>query len=212
MLVLGFDPSLTNFGWALHDTQATGSGRCLERGRFQTKAKMVFVDRYTYLRDQVSKLIQRTKPDKCGSESPVFGELYSEGLYGLYLYMMEAVKGVQADIVLFSPGQVKAHARESLKRPSGWKMMKPDMVDAAKLDTETRRAWDHNEADAYLVSRLAGRFWLFMGNQISLGDLTPVEKDQFTKTHTFLRGKKAGKTIRKGLQYREEDRFFLWSE
>ena len=211
MIVLGFDPSLTNFGWALHDTQATGAKRCLERGRFKTDAKMVFVDRYTYLRDCVSKLIHRVNPDRCGQESPVFGELYSEGLYGLYLYTMEAVRSSRKDIILFSPLQVKLHARESIKRPQGWKMDKPDMVEAAKKDTGTNRTWNHNEADAYLVARLAGRFWDFYSGSLQVSQLTKAEAPLFTKEHTFVRGKRAGKTVQSGLMFREDDRFFLWS-
>ena len=211
MIILGFDPSLTNFGWAVHDTEATGPGRCVERGRFQTKADMVFIDRYTYLRKCVVDLITRIKPDRCGQESPVFGELYSEGLYGLYLYTMEALKMSGADVVLFSPGQIKSHAHESIKRPKGWKMDKPDMVEAAKKDTGTKKSWNHNEADAYLAARLAGRFWSFQANLIPLSSLTPVERPMFTKVHTFIRGKKAGKTVRSGLLFREDDRYFLWS-
>jgi len=211
MIVLGFDPSLTNFGWAVHDTMAKGPKRCVDRGRFKTGAKMVFVDRYTYLRECVSNLIRRVNPDRCGQESPVFGELYSEGLYGLYLYTMEAVRDSKKDIILFSPLQVKLHARESLKRPPGWKMDKPDMVEASKKDTETKTTWNHNEADAYLVARLAGRFWDFYSGNLDQSSLTKTEVPLFTKEHTFVRGKRAGKTVRSGLLFREDDRFFLWS-
>lgn len=212
MIVLGFDPSLTNFGWAVHDTQAVGPARCLARGRFQTGASMSFIERYMFLRDEVTNLIQTVKPDRCGSESPVFHELYSEGLYGLFLFYMEALYKSKSDVVLFSPMQVKAHARESAKFPSKWKMEKPEMVIAAKDDTKTKVKWDHNEADAYLVARLSGRFWDYEVGNLQPSDLTPVEKDQFTYTHTYTRGKKAGKTVKSGLVFREDQRFFRWSQ
>lgn len=212
MKVLGLDPSLTAFGWALHDTAVVGPGRCVDRGRHSTAADMTFVDRYVFMRDTLRDLIQRVRPDRVGIESPFFGGTYSEGMYGLFLYSNEALRLERRDVVFFSPLQVKAHARESLKRPLGWKMMKPDMVAAAKLDTGTRKVWDHNEADAYLVGRLAGRFWHYLDGDLPDPDLTPVERKYFSEVHTYQRGKKAGKTEKKGLIYREEDRFFCWSQ
>lgn len=212
MIVLGLDPSLTNFGWAVHDTDATGPARCVDRGRFATKADVTFVDRYIFMRESLRALIQRTNPDKVGIESPIFNDLFSEGMYGLFLYSNEALKLERKDVVFFSPGQGKAHARESLKRPPGWKMLKGDMVEAAKDDTGGGGRWNHNEADAYLIGRLAARFWLFMEGEIVEADLTPVERKQFLDVHTFTRGKNAGKTIKKGLLFREEDRFFRWSQ
>lgn len=212
MLILGLDPSLTAYGWALHNTDAQGQARCVTRGRYGTPARMTFVDRYMFARDQIRHLIQTHNPDRVGIESPPFGESFSEGMYGLFLYSNEALRLEKKDVIYLSAGQVKAHARESLKRPDKWKMMKPDMVEAAKKDTDTRRAWDHNEADAYLVGRLAGRFWNFVEGMIPETDLTAVERQQFSYVHTFVKGAKAGITVRSGLQFREDERFFRWSE
>lgn len=212
MLVLGLDPSLTNFGWAIHDTTKVGPARCVDRGRYSTKASTVFVDRYVFMRESLRELLRIHNPDKVGIESPFFGDTYSEGMYGLFLYSNEALKAERRDVVYFSPLQVKAHARESLKRPPGWKMMKPDMVEAMKHDLGGKgRNVNHNEADAYLVGRLASRFWRYADGDLELEDLTPVEREYFAKTHTYVRGKKAGKTEKSGLIFREEDRFFRWS-
>lgn len=212
-IILGLDPSLTNFGWALHDTDATGSSRCVARGRYKTPAGMVFVDRYVFMRESLRELIQKHNPDKVGIESPFFGGSYSEGMYGLFLYSNEALKLEHRDVVFFSPLQVKAHARESLGRPGKWEMMKPDMVAAMKHDLGGKgKSVNHNEADAYLVARLAGRFWRYLDGELSDSDLTPVEYEYFAKTHTYTRGKKAGKTEKSGLIFREEDRFFRWSQ
>jgi Holliday junction resolvasome RuvABC endonuclease subunit len=212
MLVLGIDPSLTNFGWALHDTEAQGAKRCLKRGRFQTSAKTMFVTRYTSLREDLRKLLQETKPDKIGCEYPVFNDLYSEGMYGLFLYTSEAMYLEKKDVVFFSPLQVKAHARLLINRPDGWKMQKSDMVEAAKKDTKTKVAWNHNEADAYLIGRAAGRFWSLQEGILTDADLTDTEKQQFTKVHTFSRGKKQGQTVKSGIMHREDERFFRWSK
>jgi hypothetical protein len=173
---------------------------------------MVFVDRYVFMRETLRGLIQKYNPDKVGVESPPFGASYSEGMYGLFLYTNEALRAEHRDVVYFTPPQVKAHARESLKRPEHWDMKKPDMVAAAKADTATRKSWNHNDADAYLVARLAGRFWCYWGGALVDADLTPVEYQYFARTHTFTRGKRAGQTEKTGTIYREDDRFFLWSQ
>jgi len=211
MRILGLDPSLTAFGWAVHETEALGAERCPARGRFSTKASMTFVDRYIFMRESLRKLIQEVQPDRVGIESPIFNDLFSEGMYGLFLYSNEALRIEQKDVVYFSPGQGKSHARESLARPKSWKMMKGDMVQAARADAGGG-TWNHNEADAYLIGRLAGRFWKLYEGEISAETLTPVEQKQFLLIHTFKRGKRAGQVVEKGLMYREEDRFFLWSK
>lgn len=174
---------------------------------------MVFVDRYTGAREILRALVQRYKPDAVGIESPFFGGSFSEGMYALFTYTNEAMRLERRDVVYFSPLQVKAHARESLGRPDGWKMMKPDMVAAARADLGGKGVgpFDHNEADAYLVARLAGRFWGACRGVLPPSSLTSVERKLFTAEHTYIRGKRAGQTDRKGLLFREEDRYFEWS-
>lgn len=172
---------------------------------------MTFVDRYIFMRESLRTLLREVRPDKVGIESPIFHNMFSEGMYGLFLYSNEALRTERKDVVFFAPEQGKAHARESLRRPKGWKMLKGDMVEAAKKDTG-RGQWNHNEADAYLIGRLAARFWGFYAGSISEAELSPVEHSQFLLIHTYQRGKKAGQVVKKGLMYREEDRFFLWSE
>lgn len=215
MKCLGFDPSMSNFGWALHDTEGVGSNRCLARGRFQTSSKTLFIDRYTEMRESVRRLVEDLGVQygvfRVGVEYPVFKELYSEGMYGLFLYTCEALRATKADVVFFSPLQVKAHARGMLKRPPGWIMNKPDMVEAAKKDTGGRGSWNHNEADAYWIASVAARFWLLHDGVIGAGDLTPLEQKQFMEVHTFQRGGRKGQTIQKGILYREDNRFFRWS-
>lgn len=216
MLVLGFDPSLTNFGWAVHDTAALGVARCPARGRFQTSSKTLFVDRYIEMRENVLGLLTQFPSIQClGCESPVFKELYSEGMYGLFLYTCEAMRVAKRDVVLFSPPQVKVHARVFLNRPTfegkAWVMGKPDMVEAAREDTGGKGVWNHNEADAYWVARSAARFWLHLEGSLEIGELTVPEQKQFTEIQTFKRGKRAGQTVERGILYREDERFFRWS-
>lgn len=173
---------------------------------------MLFVDRYVAMREAVRTLLRETDPDRVAIESPVFHSLYSEGMYGLFLYTNEALRSERKDVVFFAPEQGKAHAREAIDRPKGWKMLKGDMIEAAKKDTGGKGAWNHNEADAYLIGKLGSRFWEFFGGELGEENLTPVERKFFTEIHTFQRGKRAGQVEHRGLLYREEDRFFLWSK
>lgn len=215
MKVLGLDPSLTNFGWALHDTEADGPARCIERGRFQTSSKQLFIDRYMDQRSRVAELVKRTGVRRVGCEYPIFNDLYSEGMYGLFLYTCEALREMEVDVVFFSPPQVKAHARHFLNRPQVggklWKMMKGDMVEAARVETGGTGQWDHNEADAYWVARAAGRFWSYLDGVLLPDDLTHPERNQFARIHTYTRGKRSGKTVKTGIMFREDERFFRWS-
>lgn len=216
MRILGLDPSLTQFGWAVHDTNASGKARCLDRGRFRTSSKMLFVERYIEMRENLRALIRRVQPDRMGLEFPVFNDLWSEGMYGLFLFSCEALKAERQDVVFLANNQIKGHAREFLQRPrvdgKVWKMMKPDMVEAAKVDTGGGR-WNHNEADAYLCAKLAGRFWQYLAGELMAADLTEVEQKQFAYVHKYgPRAKKAGELAFRGIRYREDERFFRWSQ
>lgn len=215
MKLIGFDPSLSNYGWALHDSEGVGPNRCIDRGRFQTSSKELFVDRYCEMRENVRSLVERLGivhgVTRVGLEFPIFGQMWSEGMYGLFLYTCEALRAAQVDVVFFSPGQIKVHAAELLHRPKGWKMLKPDMVEAAKADTGGKGIWNHNEADAYGVAKTAARFWQFHDGLLQLSDLTGTETKQFSEIKTYTRGKKAGKTVERGILFREDERFFRWS-
>jgi len=171
---------------------------------------MEFIVRYMTQRDRLAALVREHKPDKVGIEFPVFDNLFSEGMYGLFLYSCEALRTEGCDVVFWSPLQVKAHARETLDRPKSWVMDKVDMVEVAKQDAGGK-TWNHNEADAYLVARLAGKFWHFHGQTLTEDALTPTERKYFTDIKQFIRGKKAGQTERRGVVYREDERFFMWS-
>jgi len=213
VLVLGLDPSLTNFGWAVHDTDAEGLDRCLERGRFRTKPREFEdeVSRYMHLRESLRNLIaQRPEVEAVGIEHPVMNKNYSEGMYALFIMSLEAIKSQAKDLVLFAPPQVKRFAKDKSGLPSDWKMGKMDMAQAAKDDVGGGR-WDHNEADAYHVACMAGRWWKFYVGDLEEDELTPYEKKTFTHIRRIQRGKRAGQLEIKGILHREGDRFFLWS-
>lgn len=212
VIVLGLDPSLTGYGWAIHDSSGSGSSRCLKRGHWKTRSDTVEVCRYMHQRDALVHLLdQHPEIQKVALESPAFGASYSEGMYALFMFTHEAlwIKGM--DFVLLGITQVKKHALHALGRPDGWQMEKADMVEAAKKDTQSKGRWNHNEADAYLIGVLGGRFWDFRSGALDEDELTEYERELIVGQHTFSRGKRAGETEYKGLMFREGERFFLWS-
>lgn len=210
MWALGLDPSLTAFGWAIHNSKVVGRERVVARGVLSTPAKAVFVWRYMYLRQAVSEILDAyPEVTRVGVESPPFGEQWSEGLYGLYLYVTEALFTHRVDVVFFDPSRVKSLARGDGAIRRG-RMEKRDMIEAARADT-TIKGWDHNEADAYLVARSAARFWDFLDGNLKEDELTPSELTVFLATHKFTRGEKAGRTVRRGIVFKEGDRFHQFS-
>jgi Holliday junction resolvasome RuvABC endonuclease subunit len=212
MIALGLDPSLTGFGWCVHDSSATGPARVVARGRFATSSKAIFVQRYIELRESVGGVLdQHPAISAVGVESPPFGEQYSEGLYALFMMVNEAIYVRRKDVVYFDPGSLKMLVKEDPDVRKG-KMFKADMVDAAKADTGTTGKFNHNEADAYHIGRFAARFFEFVRGTLSEADLTPAEHRAFARVHTFVRGKKKGETVRMGAAFKEGQRFFRFSE
>jgi Holliday junction resolvasome RuvABC endonuclease subunit len=213
MITLGFDPSMTGFGWCIHDSEATGTDRIVTRGRWATPSKMVFVKRYMNFREHVTQLLtEYPQIEAVGVESPVYGEQWSPGLYALFVYVNEVVFEFRKDVVFFDPGTVKMLAKLDPKIRKG-KMFKADMVSAAKADMPGFKGrLNHNEADAYHVARFAARFFLRLNDTLTDDDLTPSEYQAFSKIHTLTRGKRAGLEIRSGAIFKENSRFFLFSK
>lgn len=210
MITLGLDPSLTGFGWCVHDSSAVGKDRIVDKGLFITSPRMLWVKRYVEMREKVRQLLDRyLVVTGVGVESPPFGELWSEGLYGLFLMVNEAIWSRRKDVVFFDPGSIKMLVKEDPKIRRG-KMFKSDMVDAAREETGT--VMNHNEADAYHVARFAARFWMFLYGEIDEADLTPSEYRAFARIHTFSKGERAGQTVRLGAIYKENQRFFRFSQ
>lgn len=182
----------------------------MAKGTFATPSKRVFVWRYMFMRSAVAQLLDRfPEVGAVGVESPPFGELWSEGLYGLFLFVNEALFTHRMNVVYFDPSRVKLLAKMDPAVRKG-KMDKRDMVEAAKADTGIKR-WNHNEADAYIIGRSAARFWDFVDGRLGEDELTPAELKVFTKTHAITRGPRAGKTIKSGLIFKEDDRYFRFS-
>ena len=210
MITLGLDPSLTGFGWCVHNGAVAGKERVLAKGTLKTPATRVFYWRYMYLREALKGLLSRfPEVEAAGVESPPMGESFSEGLFGLFLYVNEALMTHRKDVVYFDPLRVKLMAKMDPAVRKGV-MDKGDMVDIAKQDTGVKR-WNHNEADAYVIARSAARFWDLHRGVITPEELTPAEEQVFRSVHHFQKGKRAGTTDRSGILFKEGDRFYQFS-
>ena len=211
MISLGFDPSITGFGWCIHDSEAEGAKRIIDKGVWKTSPKTVFVKRYMDFRGFVTQLLEAHPEIECvGIESPVYGEQWSPGAYALFVYVNEVVYTHRKDVVYFDPGTVKMLAKLDPRVRKG-KMFKQDMVAAAKVDSGVKGRFNHNEADAYHVARFAARFFLRLDEKITDDDLTPSEYNSFSKTYTFKKGERAGETVYSGAIFKEKQRFHRFS-
>ena len=210
MYTLGLDPSLTGFGWCIHNSSVTGKDRVFARGRWSTSPRTLWVERYVMLREKVQQLIdQYLIIEAVGVESPPFGELWSEGLYALFLMVNEAIWSRRKDVVYFDPSTVKMLVKEDPQIRKG-KMFKSDMIDAAKVNTGLAK-WNSDEADAYHIARFAARFWGVVHEELAEEDLTPSEQRAFLRIHTFTRGKREGQVVKSGAIFKENQRYFRFS-
>lgn len=163
-----------------------------------------------FLREAVYKVLDEFPAVAAvGVESPPFGEGYSEGLFGLFLYVNEAIMCRRKDVVYFDPLRLKLLAKMDSDVRQGT-MDKGDMIDAARQDTGEPQ-WTHDEADAYIIARSAARFWDLHAGRISPSELTPSEEQVFRSVHVFSKGKKAGTTRKQGILHKEGDRFYQFS-
>jgi hypothetical protein len=211
MLSIGLDPSMSGFGWCVHDSNALGKSRVLDKGRFASPSSAAFISRYIGLRACVCDLLDGwPEVTHVGVESPPFGELWSEGLYGLFLYVNEAIYTRKRDVVYFDPLTLKYLTKEDPTLRQG-KMFKADMIALAKADTGIVK-WSADEADAYHLARFAARFWSLMDGTITQDVLLPTEQRVFLREQTFTKGKHKGETHQDGTIFRENDRFFRFSE
>lgn len=209
MIVLGLDPSLTGYGWALIDTEQEGMDQILDYGVMKTKAKTLMPRRYRDLANGVHDIIEQADVDQIdfvGIEHPPFNASYSLGLYALYMYTFEVLMDHRLPFVYFLPTQLKAFVRAILDDYR--KMFKSDMKDAMKvlLDDEWEGRLNNNVADAYLVAYHAGRFKKLLDGDLTEEDLTDKEKQSMTKT---IKRRKTGKIDKVGMMYQEDEKFFL---
>jgi len=214
MRVLGIDPSLTATGWCIYDSEQSGSRLCEKWGEIESDSKLPEPVRYRSIQLALRQVILDTNPDYVAIETPIFKASFSEGMYALFVCAQQVLYELRQDVVFLSVTLAKGFARERTTYPDGWKIGKTEMMAFVKteLGLAKLRVKDNNRADAYILACMGARFWAFESGKILQSDLSEYENRSFTHTHTFTRGKKAGKTEKKGIIHRENERYFKWSQ
>ncbi len=208
MIVLGIDPSLSAFGWAVHDTDSVGKQRRVDSGHISLPKDVVDVYKYTHIREVVNKIINEYGVCCCGIESPAYGgDPFQTTHHTLMIFSLESMFNNRKDCVLFDPSTVKFLSRtNSICGPRV--MDKSEMQRVCQIDTLDSSVIDNNEADAYMVAKHAGRFFSFKKSLIQVSDLNTAEK------HVFIEKVKksiGGKKRKNGLIFKENANFFLYS-
>lgn len=211
MRILGIDPSLTNLGFVILEGGSTGFPQILEKGRLQSETKDGLpLQRYVMQAHGIADLVKKYDIQYVASEAPYYGDFNTEILYGLHTMLHFTYWNLKLNVVILAPLTVKSYALPGFKE----KIFKSDMIKAARQDLGMREneRLANDVADAYWISKLGLRFWLYYCKLLSDTDLTDKEKDVFTHSHTFTRGSKKGVTERKGIIYRKNELFYIYSE
>ena len=211
MRVMGLDPSLTAYGWCVHDSSATGLDRRIASGHVKTLPTQVSVTRYAHFRELVSDLIRQYDPEKIAIESAVLdGSPFSPIHYGLVLFSLEAVFEARKDVVLFDPSTLKSLIAGHSKVKK--KMFKSDMQNFVKLDTLDSKIIHDGEADAYCLAYEGARFFSILSGGLDITSLNPSEM------HTFVSKTRTVKTLRGNIKknsahaFRENSRWYNFSK
>lgn len=208
MIIIGLDPSLTGFGWSVAQCDSDGSNvELIDMGIWKTGAKMLYVLRYTFLREQLRGLLRRY-PNVAivGMEIPPLHESYSAGLYALHVMIMEALVERRIRVVHMNPSTVKSIAGEVLAYKG--KIDKTEIVKAARIlfpSLQESKRLNHNIADALVICHMTKRFHLFQQQILQHEDLTPKESQSYYGWKPQL------KEIQ-GLISKEDDQWYAFND
>jgi Holliday junction resolvasome RuvABC endonuclease subunit len=210
MRVLGLDPSLRSYGWAIHDDEKTGMARRVASGHEGTLSSSVPVCRFMHFRALVASLLNRYSVDLVGIESPAYqAGPFQRIHFGLMMYSSESVFEKRLDFVLYDPATLKMLAKGDPKKHGT--MSKIDMQRKVQLDTMDPTTIDNNEADAYLVSLFAARFMRLKKGDIKPTDLTKSESSVFLERSRRVKTMSGVVTKKVAHVFRENSRFFQFS-
>ncbi len=212
MIVLGLDPSLSAYGWAVHDSNKKGPARRIASGHEGTLPSTVPVARFMHFRALVGSLLNRYHVDSVGIESPAYqAGPFQRIHFGLMMFSLEEIFNRRKDCVLYDPATLKLLAREDSKKFKGT-MGKLDMQRKVQLDTMDAGVIDNNEADAYLVAKFSARLGLLLRGVISPQDLTPSESAVFVARTRRVKTVSGVITKKVAHIFRENSRYFNFSK
>jgi Holliday junction resolvasome RuvABC endonuclease subunit len=213
MIVLGLDPSLRAYGWAVYDSKAKPKRKRIASGYEATLSSQVPVARFIHFRAMVKNLLEKYEIEAVGIESPAYGGgPFSETHFGLMMFSIEVIFEKRLDCVLFDPETLKFLAKVDPKKRKG-KMNKIDMQRYVSIDTNTPKLINNNEADAYCVAKFSSRLIHLVNGDIDPEDLTESEKWTFMdKAKKRKNAKKQIVVKRTAHIFRENSRFFRFSK
>lgn len=207
MRILGLDPSLNSYGWAIYDSDAKKPAeRRVISGHEGTLKTTVPVARFMQFRALVWDLLRRFKVDGVGIESPAYdGGPFSERHFGLMMYSLEAIFEYRKDCVMFDPATLKYLVKKG-------DADKSDMQRFVQLNTMNPDVINGDEADAYCVGYFVARFFGLRDGVIAPDELTDHERRVFLE-----RGKKIKRGDKKIVKrtahiFRENSRYFAFSQ
>ena len=212
MRVLGLDPSLTAYGWAIHDDEQTGLKRRLASGHEGTLSTTVPVVRFMHMRALVSSLLKRHEVSAVGIESPAYqAGPFQRIHFGLMMYSIESIFEKRLDCVLYDPATLKLLTKGDPAKRKGT-MAKMDMQRAVQIDTMDANPIDNNEADAYLIAKYTARFSRFRNGTLDPSDLEPSERRVFLERSRRVKTMRGVVRKRVAHVFRENSRFFSFSQ
>ena len=212
MKTLGLDPSLSAYGWAIHDDEQTGLKRRLASGHEGTLSTTVPVVRFMHMRALVASLLDRYQVDVVGIESPAYqGGPFQRIHFGLMMYSLEAIFERRLDCVLYDPSTLKLLAKKDPAKRKGT-MSKLDMQRAVQIDTMDISVIDNNEADAYMVAKFAARFTGLRLGTLDPTDLDPSERQVFLERSRRVKTMRGVVSKRVAHTFRENSRYFNFSQ
>jgi Holliday junction resolvasome RuvABC endonuclease subunit len=211
MRTLGLDPSLRSYGWAIHDSLATGPFRRVSSGHEGTLPSTVPVARFLHFQSLVDNLINKYHPDAIGIESPAYSAgPFQTVHFGLMMFSLVPIFEARLNCVLFDPATLKSLAKEDPTKKKG-DMSKLDMQRRVQIDTMDPHVIDNNEADAYLVGLYTARLIELIKGSIPIECLTPAERRIFVLRTKKIKTLKGKKICRIGHIFRENNRYFNFS-
>jgi hypothetical protein len=206
MKVLGCDPSLTDFGWVIMNSE---DNQIEASGRIRTSSDDLYIKRYLKHKESLKEIVSQHDPDYVGIEKPPPNSSWSAGLYPIWMYSSEVFFKNRIPFCILMPPTLKAFAREVLD-DSG-KMFKQDMIEAAEklMDGYGNGKLNHNVADAYLEAYYASRFKRVLDGDLDEDDLSKKEQKTFTKT---VKRRKTGRIDKVGMVYNEGEKHFAFDD
>lgn len=216
MIVLGCDPSLTGFGWAVRDTSRSGPEQVIGSGRIRTSSSEMDIDRFRRHHRELGRVIDVFDPDYAGVEKALVGGI-SPGqgsqvanMYALFIQVWRQLRTNRVPFCNIVPPHLEYLAGGLL----GYKIKgdKDAKVEAAKIAMGGGYPGDgdphHDVADAYLEAYFASRFKMCLEGDLPETELIEEEQEKFFGSSA----KRSGKVTRDGFAFKEGEKHFAFQD